>query len=549
MRKKSLLILGLLLGFFLNSKGQTYFSEDFNTTTNWTFNNGGGTGEENSWIIDANHTCGVCGQTWAQSTSVGGSGSNILHIYSKVDLSIGGGGPAYSAGSNSVTVYADLNTDIDCSAGTGLVLEFNYLGNSPAGSNRVYYSVNSGTNWTEITPNTQFAGRGIAWQTFSQAIPALDGQANVRLRFTFDDITAGAQDPPFAIDDIRIYEPNIIPPVVASLVSSTDAACVGSLDGTATITASGGSSALTYAWYEGTPPGTLMGSLTDTFATALNPGDYYVVVSDTSATNKDTVSFTIGSGTSYSFSITDADQTICEGENVTFNYTYDAGTFDEYWSNDNTLTINGDKTATATPTTTTTYIGYIQNPTSGCQSNRDSITITIGAGPVIGMDPDTVTIQSGDEVTLDAAVDPANVTFQWTNSAGDNLGSEETYAVSPGSDTEYIVEVKSSSTGCMSADTILVIVEGGLEVYTSFTPNGDKHNDTWGIKGIDKYPDVNVQIFNRWGRTVFQQVGDYEDNEWDGTHDGNDLPAGAYYYIINLGDGTAELVGTVTILK
>jgi gliding motility-associated-like protein len=45
--------------------------------------------------------------------------------------------------------------------------------------------------------------------------------------------------------------------------------------------------------------------------------------------------------------------------------------------------------------------------------------------------------------------------------------------------------------------------------------------------------------------------GNYSSNEWDGTYNGEPLPVGSYYYIIELAkDQTSEpLNGTVSIIR
>ena len=62
------------------------------------------------------------------------------------------------------------------------------------------------------------------------------------------------------------------------------------------------------------------------------------------------------------------------------------------------------------------------------------------------------------------------------------------------------------------------------------------------------YPDCKVLIFNRWGSVVFESLG-YAD-AWDGTHNGEALPMGTYFYQIDLNDGSGEqLKGDISIIK
>lgn len=95
----------------------------------------------------------------------------------------------------------------------------------------------------------------------------------------------------------------------------------------------------------------------------------------------------------------------------------------------------------------------------------------------------------------------------------------------------------------MHVEVVLVdIVMGNL-----FTPNGDSKNDTWEIKGLEKFPGSRVQVFNRSGRRVFEST-DYP-KAFDGTFNGLALPAGSYYYIININAACKTLSGNLTIVR
>jgi len=56
-----------------------------------------------------------------------------------------------------------------------------------------------------------------------------------------------------------------------------------------------------------------------------------------------------------------------------------------------------------------------------------------------------------------------------------------------------------------------------------------------------------VKIYNTWGKLVFTSDGYPE--PWDGKNNGKDLPAGTYFYIINLGGENETYTGSVNIVK
>jgi len=105
-----------------------------------------------------------------------------------------------------------------------------------------------------------------------------------------------------------------------------------------------------------------------------------------------------------------------------------------------------------------------------------------------------------------------------------------------------------------TADTIILIdtIPGPaptlpVTIYDAFSPNDDLKNDVWNIGNIDLFPNCVIKIYNTWGKLVFESDGYHE--PWDGKHDGKDLPAGTYYYIIDLGEGNDKFTGTVNIVK
>jgi gliding motility-associated-like protein len=58
-----------------------------------------------------------------------------------------------------------------------------------------------------------------------------------------------------------------------------------------------------------------------------------------------------------------------------------------------------------------------------------------------------------------------------------------------------------------------------------------------------------VQIFNRYGQKILERKGYNSSNAWDGTNNGQVLPVGAYYYILDFGDGEAPKSGVISIIR
>jgi len=78
------------------------------------------------------------------------------------------------------------------------------------------------------------------------------------------------------------------------------------------------------------------------------------------------------------------------------------------------------------------------------------------------------------------------------------------------------------------------------------SPNGDNLFDTWKVQNAGLYFDCDFYILNSIGEIIFQSLG-YE-VEWDGTYNGQELPIGAYYYVIKMPDEQV-LRGTISLIK
>ncbi|TPG36229.1 gliding motility-associated C-terminal domain-containing protein [Flavobacterium pectinovorum] len=85
----------------------------------------------------------------------------------------------------------------------------------------------------------------------------------------------------------------------------------------------------------------------------------------------------------------------------------------------------------------------------------------------------------------------------------------------------------------------------GVIVYNAISPNGDGLNDSFLIEGIHKYPDNEVEIYNRWGVKVYDAKS-YNENDvmFRGYSDGRvtvkrgeKLPTGTYFYILKYNNG------------
>jgi|GEM_PF-725006 len=101
--------------------------------------------------------------------------------------------------------------------------------------------------------------------------------------------------------------------------------------------------------------------------------------------------------------------------------------------------------------------------------------------------------------------------------------------------------------GCRQSFQIPVRLIDLSKVPNTFSPNGDGTNDYWYVKELDVFPNASVQIFNRSGNKVYEGKGGAI--KWDGRSNGRELPAGVYYYVLDLKDGSPAISGWINLLR
>ncbi|NUM31773.1 MAG: PKD domain-containing protein, partial [Bacteroidetes bacterium] len=187
----------------------------------------------------------------------------------------------------------------------------------------------------------------------------------------------------------------------------------------------------------------------------------------------------------------------------------------------------------------------------GC-SNEDSIYITVWSNPVAIAGNDTA-IDKGQSVELKGKGAGIGGTYQWTPTTylTPSTGDKANVTSKPDQTISYTLLVTDKN-GCIDYDTIKITVKAEfvLKVHNVVTPNNDGKNDTWIIDNIEAYPDAVVSIVNRYGMEVFNKKG-YK-NEWDGTYKapgGENLPDGAYYYIITMEGSDKIYKGALNLIR
>lgn len=397
-----------------------------------------------------------------------------------------------------------------------------------------------------------------------------------------------------------------------TLVTSEDASCFGLTDGSATVTATGGSGGYTYTWQPG--------NLTGPTQNSLGGGVYTVTVVDSDGCPSSLV-VTINQPNQIQLDLgaTPSSCTVDDGS-ISVSASGGSGIFTYLWSNGattnnvsnigagnytvtvtdgsgcqvqgsvNVSSINGpvlslnsvtdetclgsaDGSATVAASAGTPGYTYAWSPTGGVNATATGLTagtynitvtdaagciavetVTIGSGSIdVEVVPDSPVITNGDEVTLNVVINPNSpgATFVWTPSDGLSCSDCQNPIASPSQTTTYQVTVITAE-GCIGTATVTVFVEAPCQqsmVPSTFSPNGDGLNDFFCVLG-NCVQSMELSIYNRWGEQVFKSES--QTDCWDGTHRDKPVNSGVFVYKLRVIDTEGEehiSSGNVTLVR
>ncbi len=182
----------------------------------------------------------------------------------------------------------------------------------------------------------------------------------------------------------------------------------------------------------------------------------------------------------------------------------------------------------------------------GCISPAATGVINAQPPPTLANAGPDKQISLGESIQLDGVASGNNVSITWTPNIAITGSNSATPIVSPIADQVYTMTVRSVD-GCVATDEVTVMFQKDIIVPNVFSPNNDGTNDTWKITNIEDYPEVSVQVFNRYGQFIFGSVG--YTIRWDGKYKGQPVPVGPYYWIIKLRPNKKPISGTISVVR
>lgn len=187
---------------------------------------------------------------------------------------------------------------------------------------------------------------------------------------------------------------------------------------------------------------------------------------------------------------------------------------------------------------------YTFTASNGCKDYQEQ-TITVFNAPSVFAGNDTTLLEGG-ILKLHATASSNVIAYKWSPAIALDATDIPDPTISPKDAITYTLTV-STADGCTASDDIHINVLKEPVVPNAFTPNGDGVNDVWNIQYLNTYPNASLQIFNRYGQLIFRSTGYAQ--PWDGKINGQVLPVGTYYYIIDPKNGRKVITGSVTILR
>jgi len=242
------------------------------------------------------------------------------------------------------------------------------------------------------------------------------------------------------------------------------------------------------------------------------------------------------------------DEAVCKGSSIPLNSQNGPG-FVYSWSPGSGLSDSTAPYPVADPVDTITYSLHISDSVCSSYDSNFTVKVDVRPSPIVSVSKDN---------DVDCAVHTAelHVTggayYTWSPAGVLSDPHLADPLASINSSTKFIVQAVDTN-GCSTTDSLTVYVTPtGANTFlmpNAFTPNGDGHNDLFGVL---HWGDVRLQefaVYDRYGARIFYTTDPSEN--WDGTFHGKPQPAGTYVYMVSAWTFCGEVTrrGTVILIR
>lgn len=327
-------------------------------------------------------------------------------------------------------------------------------------------------------------------------------------------------------------------------IDGMDISCFGETDGSAMVTATGGSSEYSYLWNNNETQDSIIN---------LTAGTYSVTVTDSNSCTE-IINTPINEPPQLFLNLLSVEDVICFGDTtgvVTVEGT--GGTPTYMYSTDG---VNFQADSILQNLGADTYDVVIQDA-SGC---TETVEATVSSPPPLLVDagPDQ-TIELGEMANIQAFHTPPfrPVSYNWTPAETLDCFDCDDPTAFPFGTTTYVVSIV-DSTMCQAEDSLTINVILNYPVFAPnvFSPNGDGINDGFTLFGGPAARQIqDLKVFSRWGSLVFETSNiplNDPDLGWNGIFKGKKMNPDVFAYVaeVEFIDGNVFVFkGDVLILR
>ena len=320
-------------------------------------------------------------------------------------------------------------------------------------------------------------------------------------------------------DSVFISQPA---PLVAAVNVISTVSCFGGSNGVASVNLPvGGTPPYTYSWSNGDTGG---------LADSLSAGTIALIITDSNSCTLNLSSVITQPVSALSATLSHTDATCYGDTNGSADVLISGGTpaYDYLW------TPTGNTSSSISGLAAGTYTVLVTDSrnctyTAGVTVTQPAAIFADAGENIFGCNP---------EYNLNATL-TTGLSGTWTVSSGSGVFSDAaspTSAVSQLNEGNNVLLWTVTDGTCAISDSVVVHLhessECELDLPSAFSPNGDGYNDGFFIRGIDRLPDNELTVYNRWGNEVFKAVN-YKNTQWYGQNsNGDDLPDGTYFVIL-----------------
>jgi len=190
----------------------------------------------------------------------------------------------------------------------------------------------------------------------------------------------------------------------------------------------------------------------------------------------------------------------------------------------NSQPISGGSSSTFEAAESGDYKVQAINNLTGCDATSETAKV-IASFPGLAIATNQ-TLAFSDNAKVEVIITGGDAVFEYQLDGGSFQSSNVFENLKPGSHSITVGD----ENGCTNLTQNFFVI--GYPKF--FSPNGDGHNDTWNVVGLDGQPKSNIFIFDRYGKLI-KQINPSGEG-WDGNYIGQPLPATDYWFTVEFSE-------------